>query len=106
MTPDQAFSSYTEKEFWRSNKTNSLLISRSALLLAMGMSVNHELTTQKCREWLHDLGVKPNEFMVKKKGYDTVPARSAWRYGDFIEFRFTPEAYAFAKLSGLFDETQ
>ena len=98
-------STITEKEFWRINKKNSIIVRRSQLMKAMGLSVTKDLTTHLCREWLYQLGVKPDEFMVKKSSYDQFPTRHNRYFGDDLEFRFTDEAYSFAKLSGLFDES-
>ncbi len=44
--------------------------------------------------------------MVKKAGYDQFPTRHSMGFGEDIEFRFTEDAYSFAKLSGIFDELQ
>lgn len=104
MTPEPAFSSITEKEFWRINKKNSIVVNRSKLLRIMGLSITRDLTTNQCREWLYQLGVRPDEFMVKKSSYDKFPTRHSMGFGDDLEFRFTEEAYSFALLSGLFDE--
>ena len=94
----------TEREFWRINKKNSIVVNRSKLLRLMGLKINNELNTNQCREWLYQLGVRPDEFMVKKSSYDQFPTRHSMGFGDDLEFRFTAEAYSFAKLSGLFDE--
>ena len=104
MTSETTFSTITEKEFWRCNKKNSIVVNRSKLLRIMGLSITKDLTTNQCREWLYQLGVRPDEFMVKKSSYDKFPTRHSMGFGDDLEFRFTEEAYSFAKLSGLFDE--
>jgi len=104
MKPEPAFSTITEKEFWRSNKKNSIVVNRSKLLRIMGLTINNELTTNQCRAWLYQTGIKPDEFMVKKSSYDRFPSRHSMGFGEDLEFRFTEEAYSFAKLSGLFDE--
>jgi len=96
--------SITEKEFWRTNKKNSIVVNRSKLLRLMGLKINNELSTKQCRAWLYQTGIKPDEFMVKKSNYDQFPTRHSMGFGDDLEFRFTAEAYSFAKLSGLFDE--
>jgi hypothetical protein len=105
MTPESTFSTITEKEFWRINKKNSIKVGRTKLLRLMGLSINRDLKTHRCREWLYQLGVKPDEFMVKRSSYDKFPTRHSMGFGDDLEFRFTDEAFAFAKLSGLFDES-
>ena len=105
MTSELSFSTITEKEFWRINKKNSIKVERSKLLRLMGLSIIKNISTHKCREWMYQLGVKPDEFMVKKANYNHYPSRHNGFFGDEIEFRFTDEAYAFAKLSGLFDES-
>ena len=104
MTPESTFSSITEKEFWRCNKKNSIVVNRSKMLRIMGLTINNELNTNQCRAWLYQTGIKPDEFMVKKSSYDQFPTRHSMGFGDDLEFRFTEEAYSFAKLSGLFDE--
>ena len=104
MTPESTFSSITEKEFWRCNKKNSIVVNRSKMLRIMGLTINNELNTNQCRAWLYQTGIKPDEFMVKKSSYDQFPTRHSMGFGEDIEFRFTEEAYSFAKLSGLFDE--
>ena len=75
----------------------------------MGISTKEmgNISTAHCRQWIYSLGIKPDEFMVKKSGYDQFPSsRHSMGFGEDIEFRFTKEAYSFAKLSGLFDEIQ
>ena len=44
--------------------------------------------------------------MVKKASYDQFTTRQSMGFGEDIEFRFTEDAYSFAKLSGIFDELQ
>ena len=104
MTPETTFSSITEKEFWRSNKKNSIVINRSKLQRILGLDFKQQITTHRCRAWMFQLGVRPDEFMVKKSSYDRFPSRHSMGFGEDLEFRFTEEAYSFAKLSGLFDE--
>ena len=104
MEPEPAFSSITEKEFWHSNKKNSIVINRSKLQRILGLKFKQQITTYGCRKWLFQLGVRPDEFMVKKSSYDQFPNRHSMGFGEDLEFRFTDEAYSFAKLSGLFDE--
>ena len=109
MTPDTTFSTITEKEFWRSNKKHSITVNRSKLCRLMGISIREmgSISTAHCRHWIYSIGIKPDEFMVKKSGYDQFPSsRHSMGFGEDIEFRFTEEAYSFAKLSGLFDEIQ
>ena len=105
MTPEHTFSSITEKEFWRINKKHSITVSRSKLCRLMGIWMS-SVSTNQCREWMYQLGVRPDEFMVKKSSYDKFPTRHSMGFGDDLEFRFTEEAYSFALLSGLFDEPQ
>ena len=109
MTLDAPFSTITEKEFWRSNKKHSITVNRSKLCRLMGISIREmgSISTAHCRHWIYSIGIKPDEFMVKKSGYDQFPSsRHSMGFGEDIEFRFTEEAYSFAKLSGLFDEIQ
>ena len=109
MTSDPAFSTITEKEFWRSNKKHSITVNRSKLCRLMGISIREmaSISTAHCRHWIYSIGIKPDEFMVKKAGYDQYPSsRHSMGFGEDIEFRFTADAYSFAKLSGIFDELQ
>jgi hypothetical protein len=104
MTPEHAFSSITEKEFWRTNKKNSIVVNRSKLLRIMGLSITKDLTTNQCMEWMYQLGVRPDEFMVKKSSYGKFPTRHSMGFGEDLEFIFTDEAYSFVLLGGLFDK--
>lgn len=108
MTSDTTFSTITEKEFWRSNKKHSITVNRSKLCRLMGISFMEMsgMNTTHCRNWIYTIGIKPDEFMVKKAGYDQFPTRQSMGFGEDIEFRFTEDAYSFAKLSGIFDELQ
>ncbi len=108
MTAKHAFSSKVEKEFWRINKKNSIVVNRSKLLRLMGLPImeGKNLTTDQCRLWIRAVGIKPHEFIVKKANYDQFPTRQSMGFGEDIEFRFTEEAYLFVKLSGIFDEIQ
>ncbi len=106
MTSDTTFSTITEKEFWRINKKNSIVVNRSKTLRIMGLTINKELTTNQCRAWMYQLGVRPDEFMVKTSSYGKFPTRHSMGFGEDLEFRFTDEAYSFVLLGGLFDEPQ
>ena len=108
MTSDTTFSTITEKEFWRINKKHSITVNRSKLCKLMGISIREmsSISTAHCRHWIYSVGIKPDEFMVKKAGYDQFPTRQSMGFGEDIEFRFTEDAYSFAKLSGIFDELQ
>ena len=109
MTLDAPFSTITEKEFWRLNKKHSITVNRSKLCRLMGISIREmgSISTEHCRHWIYKVGIRPDEFMVKKAGYDQFPSsRHSMGFGEDIEFRFTEDAYSFAKLSGLFDEIQ
>ena len=85
-----------------------MVVNRSKLAKLMGISIREigSISTAHCRNWIYQLGIRPDEFMVKKASYDQFPTRHSMGFGDVIEFRFTEEAYSFAKLSGIFDESQ
>lgn len=81
-----------EETFWRANGDYNVILSRMRLVKALGVDP-FKLTLPLIREKLYDIGIKPDEFIVR---------RHRNQPGMPIEIRFAgPEVRAIVELSGL-----
>jgi hypothetical protein len=81
-----------EEAFWVANGEYNIILSRMQLVKALGVDP-FKLTIPLIREKLYEVGIKPDEFIVRRhRNHPGVP----------IEIRFAgPEVRAIIELSGL-----
>lgn len=99
------FSRVSESEFWQVNKRRSILVSKDSLCKELNISETNNLSSSDCILWLkNQLGIHSSEVMIKKP--DLTPSRRGFAPGHYnwVEFRFSPEAYSVILMSGIFDE--
>ena len=79
-----------QAEAWRAWEKHSYPIHRQTLLKLIHADQPHQfsITTSACRDWLYNIGLQPDQYIIKKTSYS------------HIEFRFaTPTDLAFFKMS-------